>query len=152
MMSWYFRLTDAQFAILKPLLPRDTRGVPRVDDRRVISGIGHVLKSGGRWSDAPPVTGPRKTRPLRRQGASLPHWRKAGVDKGGSAARQSAGHAADERQRLVPAQAGIHALTDRFCRPLAFLLTDGNVADCTAGDALLERMVGSVDPAWRQRL
>ena len=28
MMSWYFRLTDAQFAILGPLLPRDTRGVP----------------------------------------------------------------------------------------------------------------------------
>jgi transposase len=39
----------------------DTRGKPRVDDRRVISGIVHVLKSGGRWIDAPPVYGPRKT-------------------------------------------------------------------------------------------
>ncbi len=37
------------------------RGKPRVDDRRVISGIVHVLKSGGRWVDAPPVYGPRKT-------------------------------------------------------------------------------------------
>lgn len=33
----------------------------RVDDRRVISGIIHVVKSGGRWVDAPPCYGPRKT-------------------------------------------------------------------------------------------
>ena len=57
----YFWLTDEQFARLEPLLPNDTRGVPRVDDRRVISGIVHVLKSGGRWADAPAVYGPRKT-------------------------------------------------------------------------------------------
>ena len=56
-----FWLTDDQFARLEPLLPRDTRGKPRVDDRRVISGIIHVLKSGGRWIDAPAVYGPRKT-------------------------------------------------------------------------------------------
>ncbi len=57
----YFWLTKDQFARLKPLLPTDTRGKPRVDDRRVISGIVHVLKSGGRWVDAPAVYGPRKT-------------------------------------------------------------------------------------------
>jgi len=56
-----FWLSDAQFARLKPHLPTDTRGKPRVDDRRVISGIVHVLKSGGRWCDAPDVYGPRKT-------------------------------------------------------------------------------------------
>lgn len=56
-----FWLTDAQFARLEPLLPTDTRGKPRVDDRRVISGIVHVLKSGGRWIDAPDAYGPRKT-------------------------------------------------------------------------------------------
>src|SRR5215203_4845070 len=48
-----FWLTDDQFSRLAPLLPSDTRGKPRVDDRRVISGIVHVLKSGGRWIDAP---------------------------------------------------------------------------------------------------
>jgi transposase len=42
-------------------LPTDTRGVPRVDDRRVISGIVQVLRSGARWIDAPAVYGPRKT-------------------------------------------------------------------------------------------
>ena len=57
----YFWLTKHQFARLKPLLPNDTRGKPRVDDRRVISGIIQVLKSGGRWIDAPAVYGPRKT-------------------------------------------------------------------------------------------
>ena len=57
----YFWLSDDQFARLARHLPTDTRGVPRVDDRRVISGIVHVLKSGGRWADAPSVYGPRKT-------------------------------------------------------------------------------------------
>jgi len=61
MTSSYFWLSDEQFARLEPLLPTDTRGKPRVDDRRVISGIVHVLKSGGRWADAPAVYGPRKT-------------------------------------------------------------------------------------------
>lgn len=34
----------------------------------------------------------------------------------------------------------IHALTDTLCRPIAFLLTGGHVADCTAGAALIERL------------
>src|SRR3546814_4760978 len=46
---------------MKPLLPNKVRGVARVDDRRVISGIIHVVKSGGRWVDAPACYGPRKT-------------------------------------------------------------------------------------------
>src|SRR5688572_19491040 len=57
----YFWLTKAQCARLRPLLPTDTRGKPRVDDRRVISGLVHVLKSGARWIDAPAIYGPRKT-------------------------------------------------------------------------------------------
>ena len=54
-------LSEEQFARLQPLLPNKVRGVPRVDDRRVISGILHVLQSGCRWRDAPPVYGPPKT-------------------------------------------------------------------------------------------
>jgi transposase len=56
-----FWLTDAQFSKIAPYLPTDTRGKPRVDDHRVISGIVHVLKMGGRWVDAPPDYGPKKT-------------------------------------------------------------------------------------------
>lgn len=61
MFDHLFWLTEKQFARLKPLLPNKVRGVPRVDDRRVISGIVHVLKSGCRWVDAPQEYGPRKT-------------------------------------------------------------------------------------------
>ena len=43
-----FWLTDDQFARLEPPLPTDTRGKPRVDDRRVMSGVIYVLKSAGR--------------------------------------------------------------------------------------------------------
>ena len=60
-MSHPFWLSEEQFARLQPLLPNKVRGVPRVDDRRVISGIIHVLQSGCRWRDAPPVYGPYKT-------------------------------------------------------------------------------------------
>ena len=56
-----FWLSESQFAKIAPLLPTDTRGKPRVDDRRVISGIVQVLKSGGRWVDAPNAYGPKKT-------------------------------------------------------------------------------------------
>jgi transposase len=56
-----FWLSDAQWARLRPLLPNKPRGVPRVDDRRVISGIVQALRSGGRWIDVPAVYGPRKT-------------------------------------------------------------------------------------------
>jgi transposase len=60
-MTGTFWLNEGQWARLAPLLPDDTRGVPRVDDRRVISGIIHVLQSGCRWRDAPVVYGPYKT-------------------------------------------------------------------------------------------
>jgi transposase len=60
-MAGEFWLSDEQWERLKPLLPNKPRGVPRVDDRRVISGIVHVLQSGCRWKDAPAIYGPPKT-------------------------------------------------------------------------------------------
>lgn len=57
----HFWLTEEQFSRIQPFFPTDTRGKLRVDDRRVVSGIVHVLKSGGRWIDAPEIYGPRKT-------------------------------------------------------------------------------------------
>ena len=45
----------------EPLLPRGRKGAHRVDDRRVISGIMHILKSGSRWRDCPEVYGPYTT-------------------------------------------------------------------------------------------
>ena len=61
MRSSLFRLSDEQWARIEPHLPSDVRGKERVDDRRVISGILHVLKSGCRWKDCPPEYGPHTT-------------------------------------------------------------------------------------------
>ena len=61
-MTDFFWFSDEQRARIEPLPPQDTRGMPRVDDRRVLSGIVHALKSGGRWGDCPEhVYGPKKT-------------------------------------------------------------------------------------------
>ena len=59
-MSGQFWLTDEQVERLRPHFPK-ARGKPRVDDRRVLSGILHVLRNGLRWRDAPDVYGPHKT-------------------------------------------------------------------------------------------
>ena len=59
-MSYQFWLNEEQIARIKPYFPL-SHGVPRVDDRKVISGIIHVIRNGLRWRDAPAVYGPHKT-------------------------------------------------------------------------------------------
>ena len=54
MRSNLFWLSDEQWCSIQPLLPMDVRGKARVDDRRVISGIVFVIKSGCRWCDWAP--------------------------------------------------------------------------------------------------
>lgn len=56
-----FWLSDDAWAAIRPLLPHNQPGARRVDDRRVISGIIHVLKSGCRWKDCPREYGPPTT-------------------------------------------------------------------------------------------
>jgi transposase len=60
-MSVLFWLTDQQWSAIEPHLPRNQPGARRVDDRRVISGILHVLKTGCRWCDCPSAYGPATT-------------------------------------------------------------------------------------------
>jgi len=60
-MGHLFWLSDEAWAAIEPHLPKNQPGARRVDDRRVISGILHVLKSGCRWRDCPAVYGPRTT-------------------------------------------------------------------------------------------
>ena len=59
-MADLFWLSDKQFNRIKRYFPL-SHGVPRVDDRRVISGIVFVIKNGLRWRDAPREYGPHKT-------------------------------------------------------------------------------------------
>ena len=56
-----FWLSDEQFELIKLHLPYRAAGRRRKDDRRIISGIIHVLQSGCRWQDCPPQYGPSTT-------------------------------------------------------------------------------------------
>jgi len=72
-MSDLFWLTDEQIERLRPFFPK-IHGKPRVDDRRVLSGIAFVNRNGLRWRDAPSAYGPHKTLYNRRK-----RWGEAGV-------------------------------------------------------------------------
>ncbi len=122
-----FWLTDAQFAKIAPHLPTDTRGKARVDDRRVISGIVYVLKSGGRWIDTPPEYGAEENalQPLCPKGvwvdlfhalaqaggppaqllidsSAVKAHRSASGGKGGNARRRLVDRAVDARPKSTP--------------------------------------------------
>jgi transposase len=48
-----YALSDSEWGTIQPILPTKSRGVPRVDDRRVLNGIFWVLRSGAPWRDLP---------------------------------------------------------------------------------------------------
>ena len=55
-----FLLSERQMARISPYFPL-SHGGPRVDDRRVVSGIVYVIRNGLQWKDAPRGDGPHKT-------------------------------------------------------------------------------------------
>jgi putative transposase len=59
-MSDLMLLSEAQMRRIKPYFPL-SHGLPRVDDRLILSGIIFVLRNGMRWRDAPREYGPHKT-------------------------------------------------------------------------------------------
>ena len=67
-------LTDHEWAVIEPMLPNKPRGVPRVNDRRVLNGVFWVLRSGAPWRDRPEAYGPYTTCYNR-----FVRWRRAGV-------------------------------------------------------------------------
>jgi transposase len=69
-----YDLTEKEWQAIQPHLPNKPRGVPRVDDRRVLNCIFWVLRSGAFWSDLPERYGPPTTIYNR-----FNRWRKAGV-------------------------------------------------------------------------
>ena len=69
-----YELSDSEWAAIKPLLPNKSRGVRRVNDRRVLNGIFWILRSGAPWRDLPVCYGPRTTCYNR-----FVRWRRAGV-------------------------------------------------------------------------
>ena len=69
-----YDLTEFEWRTIQPLLPNKPRGVPRVDDRRVLNGIFYQLRSGSPWADLPERYGPYTTVYNR-----FNRWRKKGV-------------------------------------------------------------------------
>lgn len=69
-----YDLTDFEWSVIEPVLPRGGRGAPREDDRRILNGIFWVLRSGAPWRDLPERYGPYTTVYNR-----FNRWRKAGV-------------------------------------------------------------------------
>ena len=59
-MRTLFYLSESQMERISPFFPR-SHGIPRADDRRVVSGILYVIKHGLQWKDAPAEYGPYKT-------------------------------------------------------------------------------------------
>jgi transposase len=133
-------------------------GPERDDDRRIISGIIHMLQSGGHWRDCPREYGPYTT--IYNRFKSMGQARTLASDlRGLGQARQRfrgsvSGFYIDQssslcfrRKRGECSQAigrsrgghttKIHALSDPLCRPVTFLLTPGQDADIAAAPAVL---------------
>src|SRR5512141_2896511 len=148
-----FWLSDEQWRQIEPHLPRDVRGKDRVDDRRVISGILHVLKSGCRWCDCPPEYGPPTTiynRFVRWQNAACGSVCFASLP--GAADRLHShqgpplgiGRKKGEQNQAIGRSRGgrntkIHAIADAKGRLLSILLSGGEAHDCPPAPRLIRR-------------
>ncbi len=144
-------LTDAEWAIISPLLPDKPRGVPRVDDRRAISGIFHILRTGTPWHDLPERCGPHATVCNRwaRQGV---RERLFGALAGVSSSPRLLGGARPPARRgrkkggpdhaIGRSRGGlstkIHVVVDGLGLPRRFVITPGQASDKAAVPALLD--------------
>jgi transposase len=72
-----YDLTDFEWSVIEPVLPKGSPGPRRKDDRRVMSGIFWVLRTGAPWRDLPERYGPYTTAYNR-----FNRWRKAGSGTG----------------------------------------------------------------------
>src|SRR4026208_2029978 len=131
-----FWFSDGQWARIEPFIPSNRRGVKPKNNRRILSGIMHVLKSGCRWVDCPPEMGrPRRSERMARDSTHVKAHRCAGGGKGG-ASEQAIGITKGGRNMKI------HGLVDKLCRPWVLILTPGNTADCTVGPACVSLLDG----------
>ncbi|MGI9508500.1 MAG: IS5 family transposase, partial [Geminicoccaceae bacterium] len=147
-------LTDFEWSIIEPLLPNKSRGVPRVDDRRVLNGIFWRFRTGSPWADIPERYGPHTTCYNR-----FVRWREAGIwDRLLSAMAEAVDgeivmidsssvrvhqHAAGAKKKTEKGEEDgamgrskgglttkIHAVVDADGRPIRLGLTSGQTNDC----------------------
>jgi transposase len=153
-----FWLSDDQWGRIAPLLPTDVRGKDRADDRRVISGILHVPKSGRRWCDCPPEYGPATTiynrfvRWAERGVWTVPRARRSWPIDRDADDRHHAHQGAPlglgwkrgkQKQAIGRSRGGrntkIHAIADAKGRLLSVLLSGGEAHDCPPAPRLIRR-------------
>jgi transposase len=154
-----YELADYEWSAIKPMLPNKPRGVPRVNDRRVLNGIFWVLRSGAPWRDLPTAFGPYTTYCNR-----FVRWRRAGVwsriiealAAGQDAAVQMIDtsiarvhqHGAcittNQRQSMGRSRGGltskIHAVVDGNGLPVRLALSPGEAHDVRLAGKLLSRL------------
>ncbi|WKW50547.1 IS5 family transposase [Rhodomicrobium lacus] len=155
-----FDLTDFEWSVIEPLLPNKPRGVPRVDDRRVLNGIFWRLRTGAPWADIPARYGPHTTCVNR-----FNRWRKAGVwdrlldaiskaydgdiqmiDSSSIRVHQHAANGKKKsRSRCMGRSRGglttkIHALVDANGLPIALKLTEGQAHDGRSAEDMLDEV------------
>ena len=154
-----YELNDHEWAAIKPFLPNKPRGVPRVNDRRVLNGIFWVLRSGAPWRDVPDNFGPYTTCYNR-----FVRWRRAGVWAKIMSALAGAHDAAvqmidtsivrvhqhgacitrNRRQSMGRSRGGltskIHAVVDTNGLPVRLALTAGEAHDNRLAGKLLSRL------------
>jgi len=154
-----YELTDFEWTAIKPMLPNKPRGVPRMDDRRVLNGIFWVLRSGAPWRDLPQGFGPYTTCYNR-----FVRWRRAGVwnrimeavAAAHDAAVQmidtsivrvhqhSACIARNKKQSMGRSRGGlsskIHAVVDKNGLPVRLALTAGEAHDNRLAGRFLSRL------------
>src|SRR5438445_10117423 len=154
-----YELADYEWLAIKPMLPNKPRGVPRVNDRRVLYSIFWVLRSGAPWRDLPEAFGPYTTCYNR-----FVRWRRAGVwsrimdslaashdvavqmiDTSIVRVHQhGACIARSKRQSIGRSRSGltskIHAVVDTNGLPVRLALTAGEAHDNRLAGRLLSRL------------
>jgi transposase len=156
-----FDLTDFEWSVIQPLLPNKPRGVPRVDDRRVLNGIFWRLRTGAPWADIPERYG--SAHDVREPVQPLASGGGVGSASGGgvkglrrrhpddrlvqhpraSARRQRPKK--DDRSGCMGRSRGglttkIHALVDAEGLPIALKLTEGQAHDGRSADDMLRSL------------
>jgi len=154
-----YELADYEWVVIRPMLPNKPRGVPRVNDRRVLNGIFWVLRSGAPWRDLPAAFGPYTTCYNR-----FVRWRRAGV-WGRIIDALAATHDAavqmidtsivrvhqhgscitrNQRQSMGRSRGGltskIHAVVDSNGLPIRLALSPGEAHDVRLAGKLLSRL------------
>lgn len=154
-----YDLTDFEWRVIAPLLPNKPRGVPRVDDRRVLNGIFWVLHSGATWRDLPERYGHRTTcynRFVRRRNAGV--WDRVMhvinaahdgdiqmIDSTSVRAHQQAATAKGGGNHCLGRSRGglttkIHVVVDAQGLPVRLGLSGGQVHDAPMAHQLLDRL------------